>query len=221
MTRRLATIALLALVVSGCSSAPTVAPSPTMDAAALSIPALQGKTADESARRSLEEFRALVTADDAATLGFTSADEAATAALGRSLAIWAVPLDQLRAYDSAADPNGLLVDSGEVIVEVTVDGDVRSAVRVGKVGDVWQGEGLGWPALIGALAAMHTTDDEFVVWVPAMNVYLVGRRSDGSLIVTPAFDYPEYELFTGDSLPANEAFGRLAGAAPTDGDVLN
>lgn len=205
------TFVALALVVllAGCtpqaSQAPAGEPQPE--------PALQGKDPDEAAAKSLEVYRGLVTADDFAALGFKTLEEVAKAELGRSFTVSLVPLDRLAQFGRDSKPDDLFIDSGRVIYEVTVGGEVRSSLEVGPIGTVWQGQSFGSPGLIGALSALQPGADDFVVWVAALNVYFLAHRNSDGLFLTPAFDYPQFSLVVGRAVPAADALGLLVEAA--------
>ena len=172
-------------------------------------PALQGTTPDEAAAKSLDAYRKLVAADDFAALGFESLDEVAQAQLGRSFPVTLVPLDRLQRFERGTDAEDLFVDAGRVVYEVRVDDAVRSSLEVGKVGDAWQGASFGSPGLIRPLSAMRQADEDFVVWVAALNVYFEASRARGQLSLTPIFDYADFGLSAGKAMPAAEALGSL------------
>lgn len=201
---------ILAAAVAACAS-----PSPSGPAGGepQPEPALQGKTADEAAARSLEAYRKLVTADDFAALGFESLDEVKEAQLGRSYPVSLVPLDLLQKYDRGTNPADILADAGRVIYEVRVGDAVRSSLEVGPIGDAWQGQSFGSPGLIRPLAALRRGDADFVVWVAALNVYFLASRDNEAITLTPVFDYPEFGLAAGKSQPAADALGSLVDAA--------
>lgn len=209
MLNRVLLVALvvgLAACTSPASPAPPGEPEP--------IPALQGKDPDEAARKSLEAFRALVTADDFKALGFESLDEVAKAQLGPSLKVSTVPLDRLQKFQPGVNPEELLVDANRVIYPVTVNEEVRTSLEVGQVGGLWQGSSFGSPEFIRPLAKLRHSDADFVLWVPALNVYFMASRTEGGgLALTPAFDYPDMKFTAGRTLQAASAFAALVPAA--------
>lgn len=209
----LALAVLLAACSNQASQAPGGEPQPE--------PALQGKDADEAAAKSLEVYRTLVTADDFAALGFKSLDEVAKAELGRSFRISLVPLERLAQFDANTKPEDLFTDSGRVIYEVNVGGEVRSSLEVGPIGTVWQGQSFGSPGLIAALSALKPGADDFVVWVAALNVYFLASQTADGLFLTPAFDYPQFDMIGGRAVPAADALGRLVEAARSHDQLPN
>jgi hypothetical protein len=208
--RTLVALALgLAILLAGCatqaSQPPGGGPQPE--------PALQGKDPDEAAAKSLEVYRTLVTSDDFEALGFKSLDEVAKAELGRSFTISLVPLDRLAQFGPNTKPDDLLSDSGRVIYEVTVGGEVRSSLEVGPIGDVWQGQSFGSPGLIAGIAALRPGADDFIVWVAALNVYFLANRNSDGLFFTPVYDYAQFNFAAGRTMPAADALGQLVEAA--------
>lgn len=208
---------LVALVLALAACAAPASPAPGGEA----VPALQGKDPDEAARKSLEAFRALVTADEFKALGFESLDEVARAQLGPSLKVSTVPLDRLQKFQPGGNAEELLVDANRVIYTVTVNEQVRTSLEVGQVGDVWQGRSFGSPEFIRPLAKLRQSDTDFVVWVPALNAYFMGRRTEGGLTLTPAFDYPEMDLTAGRTLPAANAFAAMVPLAQSHNGLPN
>jgi hypothetical protein len=201
---------LVALVVGACSSPGS---SPPGEQQQQPIPSLEGKDPTEAAQKSLDAYKKLVGPDDFGALGFKSLDEVQQAELGPSLAIKLVPLDRLAQFDRGANPEDLLTDAGRVVFEVRVAGELRTSLEVGQVGDLWQGQSFGEPALIAALAPLRRTDQDFEVLVPALNVYFVATRDGDQLELTPAFDYPTFDLANGKTLPAGDALALLVPAA--------
>jgi hypothetical protein len=222
LTRQLAAFALLAAVLAACGS-PTVSPSgasgaPGGSSVADGYAELQGATPEEAARKSLDEFRQLVTPENFADLGFASAEEAAQAELGRPIEVAIVPLNRLRAYEASQDPMTLLVQGGEVVYEVTVAGEVRTGLTVDQRGGMWEGIGFGSRNLTAAIASAHDHEDEFAVWVPAMNFWAIARKADG-FVLAPLFDVPDAGLVAGAEVPAKNAFQQLAEQAPADDEL--
>lgn len=207
---------IVALLLAACTG-PGSSPGGEQQA----IPSLQGKDPAEAAQKSLDTYKRLVSAEDFAALGFQSLEEVQNAELGASFPIQIVPLDRLQQFDQGGDTEGLLTDAGRVVFEVQVDEALRSSIEVGRVGDLWQGQSFGEPALIGALAPLRQSEEDFEVVVPALNVYFVATRTDAGLQLTPAFDYPAFNLSAGRALPAAEALNALVDAAKNHNGLPN
>jgi hypothetical protein len=215
--RRGLALLLASLLIAACAAQISQPPGDQAEP----VPALQGKSPDEAAQNSLGAYRQLVTEEDFAALGFESLDEVAKAELGPSLSVSLVPLERLRKFDPQSNPEDLLVDAGRVIFEVNVGGQLRSSLEVGSLGDLWQGQSFGSPALIGPLAKYRQSEGDFVVWVPALNVYFDANRTEQGILVTPAFDYPTMNLTAGRTLPASEAFAAMVELAKAQDGLPN
>ena len=176
-------------------------------------PSLQGKDSDEAARKSLEFFRQLVRDDNFRALGFESRSEAAEAQLSNPLRVSLVPLDQLRNYERGSDPQNLLVEANRMIYPVTVKGQVRSSIVVTRMGENWQGGSFGDAALAKLLTSTRKSQSDFVVWVPALNVYFVASLTNNRLVLIPVLDHPNLGLKVGSPYPAEDAFLALVPAA--------
>lgn len=175
--------------------------------------ALQGKDPDEAARKSLEAFRGLVTEANYKPLGFASRDEIAAAQLDMPFQVFRVQLDMLQKYEPRSDPEKLLVNADRVIYPLTVKGEFRSSLEVEKRGNVWEGTTLGSPELARALIKARKDKSDFVVWVPALNLYFDANRSDNRLMLAPILDYPNLGLNAGRTMTADEAFTAILPAA--------
>lgn len=198
MLRRCLLCAVVLLV--GCTTTPGgISPDEPIET-------LFAEDPDEAAQKSLEAFGALVTEEDFASLGFRSLEEVANAQLGDPLQVSMVPLDRLQEFTQETNPDELLVDASRVIYPVTVDEEVRCSLEIGPIEGGWQGTTFGSPELIRPLAELRAGGEDFVVWVPALNMYFIATRDGEQLILTPAFDYPEADLVTGRTQAADEIF---------------
>lgn len=202
MLRRTLILATLGILV-GCTTTPSGnAPDEPIDS-------LFAEDPDEAAQKSLDAFRDLVTEDDFAALGFESLEEVADAQLGEPLQVSMVPLDRLKEFTQETDPNELLQDASRVIYPVTVRDEVRCSLEIGPIEGGWQGTTFGSPELIRPLAEQRAGAEDFVVWVPALNMYFVATRDGEQLILTPAFDYPEANLVVGRTQSAADVFAAI------------
>lgn len=202
MMRRALILVTLAVLV-GCTAPPAG------NAPDEPIESLFAEDPDEAAQKSLEAFKAVVSEEDFAALGFQSLEEVADAQLGEPLQVSMVPLDRLKEFTQETDPNELLQDGNRVIYPVTVGEEVRSSLEIGPIGGGWQGTTFGSPELIRPLAEQRGGTGDFVVWVPALNMYFMAVRDGEQLILTPAFDYPEANLVTGRTQSASDVFAAI------------
>jgi len=174
---------------------------------------------EQAAELGLATLRKLITEDNYVVMGFESIEEVSVAGLGGPLEVFYVPLDELKAYQPQGDVEGLLFSSGRIIFPVTVNEQVRSSVTVSGSGATWSATEYGGPMLMKALAAVRKDEDEFIVSVPALNLYFVANRSDSELFLTPIIDDPRFEFVAGNVLSAKEAFERILPAAIEQEDL--
>ena len=203
----LVVLALIALVIA--SRVPSLA-----------RPSQQAKDPDEAARLALENFRTLVNKSNYKDLGFQSLDEVKKATLGPSLQVFMVGLGQLKEYQPGQDPQKLFIEIGRVIYPVMVDDQLRTSLEVEKSGEEWQGTSFGNPNLIQMLSRVRQEKTDFVVWIPALNLYFIGSKPTGELLLVPVLDDPQLKLFAGKAIPAGEAFAQILPTAKEhDGPV--
>jgi hypothetical protein len=174
--------------------------------------------AQTAAARALVPLQKLVTAENAKEMGFDSPAEAAAAALGDPVRVQMVRLDALKQYGSG-DPGGLLTDANRVIYPVAVKDQVKSSIVVEGSGNQWKATSFGGPHLVRQIARFRADvnarlkpapDSVIVVHVAALNLYFLGYRVDGRLMLTPLETHPNYKLEAGSSLPAEQVFAALA-----------
>ena len=168
---------------------------------------------------SLQAVQHLATAKTFRDLGFLSLEEAGRATLGAPLWDYMVRLDRLSRYKPNDDPAELLEDKGTVRYLVLVGEEVRTGVVVRKIGNEWTVESAGRPALTKALAAAATSASkavgaapttQFVVSIPALQLYFVGRVQEGRLVLTSAVNAPQYGVKAGQTVAASELFAQLS-----------
>ena len=183
----------LALLVSGCKGR--------------MFPAGQGNlsselgasaSSQEAAQTGLKVMQSLVRTENFQGLGFTSVDQVTNAQLGDPLKVYSVPLDELTAYKGEANASALLHDGHKLIYPVTVDQRVVSSLSATQRDDGWRASEFGNSALTRALAAHRTGKDDFVVWVPALKVYFIGRGEHEGLTLTSIMDDPRFDFKAGE-----------------------
>jgi len=175
--------------------------------------------AQTAANRGLDSLRKLLTAENAKDMGFESPEEAAAAALGDPVRVQMVRLDALRQYEASVDPGRLLAEANRVIYPVAVKDQVKSSIIVEGSGSQWKASSFGGPHFVRQMARYRTDvatrfkpapDSVSVVHVAALNLYFLGYRLDGRLMLTPLENHPTYRLEAGASLPAEQVFAALA-----------
>jgi hypothetical protein len=141
------------------------------------------------------------------------AEEAATAQLAAPLPVYWVGLRDLKSYRAGTDPRTLLKDMKTFFYPVTVGGNARSSITVKQRGTEWVATDFGQPELTKRVAAAHGAGGGFLVRVPALNTYFVGRTSGGTLLLTPIADVPGTDLRANVPAPADTVFAALAAQA--------
>lgn len=166
-----------------------------------------------AATQGLQTLRALVSEKNYGGLGFASAADVQRARLGKPLAIFRVQLDALEKYRPEQDPNSIIVNAHRSLYPVEVDGDVASSLYVTQHNDGWRATDFGNVAVARAVTHYRGSPSDFVVWIPALKVYFVARKSATGLSLTPIIDDPRFALKAGVTLPANRVFVLLQRAA--------
>lgn len=179
-------IFLLALVMVGCQSEGTPKP-----------PAAQPQ---EAASNAIAVFQKLVTAENYRSFGFESADEVKEAQVGQPLSVSTIGLDKLKGAQAGAEPNNLLTDSPETIYPVTVRGNVRSGLTIVHKAAGYEPASFGNADIVKAISR-YRRENDFVVRVPAFNMYYVARRVENQLILVPIVDDPRLKVKAGEAVP--------------------
>jgi hypothetical protein len=177
------------------------------------------QAAHDEAQRSLATLQSLATTQTYKGLGFESLQETKSASLGQPLRVFMVGLDALRDYQPQTDPNKMLMDVHQLIYPVVVGGQQRSSVTLREVEGKWQVASFGKPTLTKALVQMRQRQIEsarvpaeslFAVNIPALNLSFLGRRSDGTLLLTPLVSDAALKLEEGQPQDAKAVFEALA-----------
>jgi hypothetical protein len=180
---------VLVLVMVGCQS--ESAPKP---------PAAQPQ---EAASNAIGVLQKLVTAENYRSFGFESADEVKEAQLGQPLPVSTIGLDKLKSSQSGAEPNSLLATSPETIYPVIVRGNVRSGVTIVHKAAGYEPASFGNAEIVKALSRYRQgqSGNEFVVRIPAFNMYYLARRVENQLILVPIVDDPRLKVKAGEAVP--------------------
>ncbi len=174
------------------------------------------------AEASITKLSKLVNEKNYRVMGFETPDEVRRATLGEPLRIFMVRLDQLKQYQPGSDPNQLLSGGEQVIYPVVVEGQVRSSIKVEMIKGTWQPISYGGAKIAKLLSVSRKSvqkstklpeTSHFVVRVPALNLYFLGYRANGVLMLTPILDYPAYDLKAGVTKPADKVFETILPAA--------
>jgi hypothetical protein len=176
------------------------------DAAAQPAPS---PNAQAAAGQGLVTFRALVTKDNFKGLGFATVQDVQRATLGEPMKVFRVELDTLKRYRAETKPNDLLVDGHRSLYPVHVDQSVATSLYVNEHKDGWRPTDYGNAAVARALTRYRESKDDFVVNVPALKVYFVGRRNDEALALIALIDDPRFSFKAGEVMPAERVFAVL------------
>lgn len=199
--RRLPFVLIVAMVylLSGCQTGRTQPPPSSTQAVA--------------AQEGLATLKQVVNANNYAALGFGSPDEVRQATLGEPLRIYRVQLDALRKFTGQTDPQSLLVDAKRTLFPVQVSQRVATSIFVTQAHDGWRAGELGNAAVAQLVSRYRHNDSDFVVHVPALQSYFVGRRVEGQLLLTPVTDDPRTGFHAGEPIAAATVFAALQKAA--------
>lgn len=145
--------------------------------------------------------------------------EQSQAVAGQSMKEYMVRLDALKGYGEGGDADSLLVETGNVHVQVLSGGVPKATICLTKGKEGWELVSLGEKRKAGlregavALSKrrlLKKSDDHFLVRIPAMNLEFVGTYQHKALMISPIADDAETGLKAGDILPASEVFLKLA-----------
>lgn len=189
-------------------------------------------------------LRQLVSHDDAFAkrLGFNSARQVATLACPSSFqspfAVVRVGLKQLQQYLPSHNPISLLSDDSNwrptgvsprfsavrFLFPIWAGGTVRSSALISMShADKWDVQQIGSKKLIKQLVTHGSSTTHFVIWIPGLNRYYLGRIDPLNVLVNPSDNFfiktifydPLLSLPAGSELLAKDAFGVLKTEALT------
>jgi len=154
----------------------------------------------------------LVTEQNYRSLGFESLDEVKEAQLGQPMAVSNIALDKLKSYRQGTDANTLLAASPETIYPVTVRGSVRTSVTIVHKEAGYEPASFGNAEIVKALVRYRQPDagpNEFVLRIPAFNMYYVARRVENRLTVIPIVEDPRVKAKAGEPIPVETLLDQL------------
>jgi hypothetical protein len=170
----------------------------------------------DAATAALGVLEKLVTDQNFRSLGFESADEVKNAQLGQPLQVFNIGLDKLKSAAHNADAASLLTQSPETIYPVTVQGAVRSSVTIVRKQEGYAPSSFGNAEIIKALSRFRRPENgqnEFVLRIPAFNMYFLARRVENQTIVVPVLDDPRIKMKTGEAVPLSSVLETLRSIA--------
>jgi hypothetical protein len=181
--------------------------------------------ADKVAAEGLSRFAALVTRENYRQMGFDSPEEVRSAKLGSPMRQFSVGLEDLRRFETGSDPAKLLGGADTLIFPVLTGERVRSSITLQRDSSGWRAVAFGAPAFTrAAWDARQKVDaaagaSSFIVRVPALNLFFLGTRRDGQLMLAPLQDDPRLKLEKGVPAPAATVFMALVPLARAHNDL--
>jgi hypothetical protein len=167
---------------------------------------------EEAATTAIGVLQKLVNEQNFRELGFDSVDQVKQAQPGQPFNVFKIGLEQLKGYKAEADPNGLLAQSPKTLYPVVVNGQVKSSFTVNHRESGYQASSFGNAAIIKSLSQYRQSGvvgNDFVVRVPAFNMYYLGRRIENRLLLVPIIDDPRLKLKPGEAVPAQTVIEQL------------
>lgn len=166
----------------------------------------------QAAQDAIGVLQKLVNDQNYKAMGFDSVEEVKQARLGQPLQVFNMPLDKLKGYQPGGDPNTLLAKSSETIYPVTVNEQVKSSVTIVQNEAGFAPSSFGNAAIVRSLAQYRqaqAAEGDFVVRVPALNMYFLARRVENKLMLVPIVDDPRLKLRPGEAVDAEQALQQL------------
>ena len=197
--RPLFVISFLIVTMIGCRES-AEAPKP---------PSSQPQEAGSSAIGVLQK---MVTEQNYRALGFDSVDQVKQAQLGSPFSVFEIGLNQLKEYKPGISPDTLLTPSSKTIYPVTVNSEVKSSVTISHKDNGYQASSFGSADIIKSLSRYRRAEaqgNDFVVRVPAFNMYYLGRHVNSRLLLVPIIDDTRLKLKTGEAVPAETVLEQL------------
>lgn len=173
------------------------------------------KTQEAAATQGLAILRSLAS-EKSRDLGFGSEAEAARATLAPPMAVFNVDLAALKEFRAGGDASAYIKPSPAAFYPVTLEGTVRSGVRVERSDTGWEPTRVGNAGLATAVdrarRALPKPDDPVtaLVQVLALNLLFVAQKTESGWQLAPVIDDASVELKVGKAEPASAVFTRLA-----------
>jgi hypothetical protein len=181
---------------------------------------------DKVAAEALSRFAQLVTRENYRQMGFDSPEEVRSAKLGPPMRQFSVGLDDLRRFEAGSDPTKLLGGADTLIFPVLTGERVRSSITLQRDSSGWRAVAFGAPSFTraawdarGRSEAAGAGASPSIVRVPALNLFFLGTRRDGQLMLAPLLDDPRLKLEKGVPVPAATVFTALVPLARAHNDL--
>ena len=174
---------------------------------------------DEAALQGCHDLKSLITIGNSKLLGFDNPEDASLVEIGEPFKVYTVGLDTLRAYR----PGDLVVPMVKRIdsrlYPVLINGKVRSSLVVSLDKGTPVTTGWGLTKLIGLVTDYNKSREDFILWIPALNLHFLGDHPDEeTLMLTPLATRDLYGLKKGMPVLAAVVFALLAQQARAHDD---
>jgi hypothetical protein len=160
--------------------------------------------AGKAASDAIGVLQKLVTEQNFKSMGFDSLDEVKSAQLGQPMSVSVIGLDKLKSASAGAEASSLLTPSPETIYPVTVGGAVRSSITIIHKPEGYAPASFGNAEIVKSLSRLRqseTGQNEFVLRIPAFNMYFLARRVENQVVAVPIVDDPRLKIKAGEQVP--------------------
>ncbi|HEU4624295.1 MAG TPA: hypothetical protein VFS52_06005 [Steroidobacteraceae bacterium] len=150
----------------------------------------------QAAGEALVLLKNVVNEQNYRALGFDSVDQARAAVLGRPLAVYELRRDELVDWNGT-DEKALVLrwKSAELVYPAMVGEQVKSTVSVFKEPAGYRPATFGNAQIARSLARYRQGTADFIVRVPALGMYFLGRESENEVLLTPVRSSGELPKF--------------------------
>jgi len=172
-------------------------------------------TPEEAAQTGMLALPGVVTPETAQLLGFESATDGSIAQVDLK-SPWIVYEISLL-HTQSSDPDVLLQKTNIIFYPITVGAKVASSLTVAfsQKDQAWTTTEWGSAGRIQNLTKYRKSASSIAVRVPEFNLFFVGDRDNGQLMLTPIKNVPQFKFVEGGQLSAREVIARLSMAAKT------
>lgn len=175
---------------------------------------LQRATPDpqEAAERALSLLRDVIDEKNYRNAGFDSVEQARSAVLGKPMDVYVLRVDLLKGWNGQDDPNAKVLEtkSVEVVYPVMVSQQAKSTVSIFKDDDGYRPATFGDAEIARILARYRRGDADFMVRVPVVGSYFIGRKSGNDVVLTSAYSVSTLPYQQGELVTAAELLPKLA-----------
>jgi hypothetical protein len=142
---------------------------------------------EQAAALALNLLQDLVDEHNYKQLGFDSPAQLKQAMLGQPLDIYIVGLDKLRQWGGEEGSDALVLQSKseETVYPVLVGEQVKSTVSIFRQTAGYRPATFGNAEIARTLTRYRQGEADFIVRVPALGMYFIGRKAGDQVVLTP------------------------------------